>query len=116
KVYAWPAAMIATSGKYVTASVGYRLSAETKWASQIHDCKAAIRWLRGHAKELNIDPDHIGVTGASAGGHLSTLLGLTGGVKELEGTIGENTDQSSRVTCVVNVCGPSDMTTPLMQG
>ena len=107
----WPPA-----GKYAAVSVGYRLSAEAHWPQQIFDCKAAIRWIRGHAKELNIDPDKIGATGASAGGHLVTLLGLTGGVKELEGDIGEYTSQSSRVTCVINVCGPTDLTLPLMQG
>ena len=116
RAYALPAAAMASSGKYVTLSVGYRLSAEAQWPSQIHDCKAAVRWVRGHARELNIDPDRIGATGGSAGGHLSTLLGLTGGVKELEGDIGEFTSLGSSVCCVVNMCGPSDLTTPLMQG
>jgi acetyl esterase/lipase len=116
KGYAVPAATLAASGKYAAISVGYRLSAEAHWPQQIFDCKAAIRWIRGHAKELNLNPDKIGVTGASAGGHLVTLLGLTGGVKELEGDIGENTSQSSRVSCVVNVCGPTDLALPLMQG
>jgi acetyl esterase/lipase len=116
KGYAFPAATIAAGGKYAAISVGYRLSAEAKWPQQIYDCKAAIRWIRGHAKELNLDGDKIGATGASAGGHLVTLLGLTGGVKELEGEVGEFTSQSSRVTCVVNVCGPTDLALPLMQG
>jgi len=116
KGYVAQASQLAATGKYAAASVGYRLSAEATWPQQIYDCKAAIRWIRGHAKELNIDPDKIGVTGSSAGGHLVTLLGVSGGVKELEGDIGENTSQSSRVTCVVNVCGPSDLATPLMQG
>jgi acetyl esterase/lipase len=116
KGYAVPAGTLAASGKYAAVSVGYRLSGEAKWPQQIFDCKAAIRWIRGHAKELNLDADKIGATGASAGGHLVTLLGLTGGVKELEGEIGEYTSQSSRVTCVINVCGPTDMATPLMQG
>ncbi len=106
----------AASGNYAGVSVGYRLSSEVKWPEQIYDCKAAIRWIRGHAKEYNLDPDHIGVTGSSAGGHLVCLLGLTEGVKELEGNIGEFTNLSSRVTCVANYCGPTDMTSPLMQG
>jgi acetyl esterase/lipase len=116
KGYGAQAIALASTGKYAAASVGYRLSAEAKWPEQIYDCKAAIRWLRGHARELNIDPDKIGATGGSAGGHLVTLLGVTGGNKELEGSIGEYTSQSSRVTCVVNVCGPTDMAAPLMQG
>ena len=111
-----PALGAATSGNYAGISVGYRLSAEVKWPAQIHDCKAAIRWIRGHAKEYNLDPDHIGITGSSAGGHLVCLLGLTGDTKELEGTIGEFTNLSSKVNCVVNFYGPTDMAAPLMQG
>jgi acetyl esterase/lipase len=103
-------------GKYVAVSVGYRMSSEAKWPAQIHDCKAAVRWVRAHAKELNIDPNKIGATGSSAGGHLVTMLGVTGGNKELEGSLGKHTDQSSAVTCVINFCGPSDMAAPLMQG
>ncbi|MEO6785602.1 MAG: alpha/beta hydrolase [Chthoniobacteraceae bacterium] len=111
-----PALAFAASGNYAGVSVGYRMSSEVKWPAQIYDCKAAIRWIRGHAKEYNLDPDHIGVTGTSAGGHLVSLLGLTDGVKELEGNLGEFTNLSSRVTCVANFCGPQDMASPLMQG
>ncbi|MBI1348627.1 alpha/beta hydrolase fold domain-containing protein [bacterium] len=101
-------------GRYAGVSIGYRLTDEARWPSQIHDCKAAIRWIRGHAKELGLDPDRIGVVGASAGGHLASLLGTSGDVKELEGTLGEFTTLSSRVTCVVNLCGPQDFTKGLM--
>lgn len=116
KGYAVTAATLAGTGNYATVSVGYRLSAEAVWPAQIHDCKAAVRWVRGQAKEWNLDPDRIGATGGSAGGHLSTLLGLTAGVKELEGDIGQFTKESSRVSCVINFCGPTDMAAPLMQG
>jgi acetyl esterase/lipase len=116
KGYAGAAAGLASSGKYAAISVGYRLSAEAKWPAQIHDCKAAIRWVRAHAKEWNLDPDHIGVTGASAGGHLVTLLGLTAENQSLEGNVGECLEQKSNVTCVVNFCGPTDLAAPLMQG
>jgi len=111
-----PAIQTAASGKYAAISVGYRLSGEKIWPAQIHDCKAAIRWIRAHAKELNIDPNKIGATGNSAGGHLVTLLGLTAGNKDLEGDVGENSGTSSAVTCVINFCGPTDMAAPLMQG
>lgn len=116
KGYANAAAAVAASGNYAAISVGYRLSAEVKWPAQIHDCKAAIRWIRAHAKELNLDAEHIGCTGGSAGGHLVTLLGLTSASKALEGEVGEHTGESTRVTCVINFCGPSDLTVPLMQG
>jgi len=116
KGYMGAAVGLAATGKYAAISVGYRLSGEKIWPAQIHDCKAAIRWIRAHAKELNIDADKIGATGGSAGGHLVTLLGLTAGNKELEGEVGENTATSSAITCVINFCGPSDMAAPLMQG
>jgi len=92
---------------YVAASINYRLSQHAVFPAQIEDCKAAIRWLRTHAAMYGIDPDRIGVWGASAGGHLVALLGTTGGVKELEGN-GGHLDQSSRVQCVVDLLGPSD--------
>lgn len=105
---------LARTGDYAAVAVGYRLSKEAHWPAQVHDCKAAIRWIRAHAKELNLDADKIAVWGSSAGGHLSSLLGTSGDVKELEGDLGPNTRFSSRVQCVVNLCGPEDFTQALM--
>ncbi len=93
---------------YAVASVNYRLSQHAIFPAQIHDCKAAIRWLRAHADEYNLDADHIGVWGASAGGHLVALLGTSGDVPEIEGDLGNN-DQSSRVQAVVDLFGPTDL-------
>lgn len=95
------------SGEYVGVSVGYRLTDVASWPAQIHDCKAAIRYLRANAAKLGIDPDKIGVWGSSAGGHLVSLLGTSGDVTNLEGNLGV-TGPSSRVACVVDFCGPSD--------
>jgi len=95
------------SGNYLGVTIEYRLSGVATWPAQIHDCKAAIRWLRANTKKYNLDPEKIGVWGDSAGGHLVSMLGLTGGVKELEGDCG-SPDQSSRVACVVDFYGPSD--------
>jgi acetyl esterase/lipase len=96
------------TGKYVGVSVGYRLSGESLWPAQIHDCKAAIRWIRANAKEHGINPDRIGVWGSSAGGHLVSLLGTSSNIKDLAGSNG-SPDASSRVKCVVDFCGPADM-------
>jgi acetyl esterase/lipase len=94
---------------YVAVTVSYRLAPKYPFPAAIHDTKAAVRWLRAHAKMYKIDPDRIGVTGGSAGGHLAQFLGVTADVKQFEGD-GGNADQSSRVACVVNFYGPSDFT------
>ncbi len=95
---------------YVVASINYRLSQHAVFPAQIEDCKAAIRWLRANAAKYHIDPERVGVWGVSAGGHLVALLGTTGGVKDLDGS-GGNLDPSSRVQCVVDWFGPTDMLT-----
>ena len=98
---------LVATGHYVGASVEYRLSGVARWPAQIHDCKAAIRWLRANAAKYHIDPKRIAVWGGSAGGHLVSMLGTSGDVQGLEGTNG-SPDQSSRVSCVVDFCGPSN--------
>jgi len=102
---------ISSTGDYVTASINYRLSDESVWPAQLHDCKAAIRFLRGKADEYGIDPDHIGVFGMSAGGHLVSMLGASGNNPELEGDLGAFPKVSSKVQCVVNFFGPVDFLT-----
>ncbi len=102
---------ISSTGDYVTASINYRLSDESVWPAQLYDCKAAIRFLRGKADEYGIDPDHIGVFGMSAGGHLVSMLGACGTTPELEGDLGAFPKLSSRVQCVVNFFGPVDFLT-----
>ncbi|MEY5011801.1 MAG: hypothetical protein RLZZ253_2940, partial [Verrucomicrobiota bacterium] len=59
------------------ASLDYRLTSRAKWPAQIEDCWAALRWLRAHAAEHQLDPERIFAAGASAGGHLAALLGTT---------------------------------------
>jgi acetyl esterase/lipase len=94
---------------YVAVTVEYRLAPKYPFPAAIHDTKEAVRWLRANAKKYHIDPDRIGTTGGSAGGHLAQFLGVTADVKAFEGD-GGNRDQSSRVACVVNYYGPSDFT------
>ena len=94
---------------FVAITITYRLAPKHTFPAAVHDCKAAVRWLRANAAKYNIDPAKIGVTGGSAGGHLAQFLGVTANVPEFEGT-GGNSEQPSRVNCVVNVYGPSDFT------
>ncbi len=114
-----PQIMAAARRGYVAATISYRLmkfdekqkettTATANFPAQIHDAKAAIRWLRANADKYKVDPDRIGVTGGSAGGHLSLLVGLTDAESNLEGD-GGHADQSSRVQAVVNVFGPTDI-------
>ena len=94
---------------YVAATVSYRLSPLDQFPAPVHDVKAAVRWLRANAARFGIDPERIGATGGSAGGHLALFLGLTTGIAEFEGS-GPHPEQSSRVACVVNYYGPTDFT------
>lgn len=102
---------LVASGDFAGVSVGYRLTDEAQFPQQIFDCKAAIRWIRANAEKYGLDPDKIAVWGGSAGGHLVSLLGTSGDVKELEGDLGPHPGASSRVSCVVNFYGPSDLLT-----
>lgn len=99
------------------ASVSYRLTSEAAlWGgqpvtfpAQIHDVKAAIRWLRAHATDYQIDASRVGVWGSSAGGHLSALVGTSGNASELEGAVGVNPGESSAVQVAVDYYGPVDL-------
>ena len=101
-------ARFVADGQFAGVSIGYRLSQEKIWPAQIHDCKAAIRWIRAHAKKHALAGDRIAVWGTSAGGHLVAMLGVSSGVKRLEGDLGPHTDQESSVRCVIDFFGPTD--------
>jgi len=95
--------------EYAVASINYRLLQEGgAFPANLHDCKAAVRWVRAHATEYGLDGDHIGVWGDSAGGHLAALVGLTGDMSALEGDIGV-TGVSSRVQAVCAYFGAMDL-------
>src|SRR5262249_2504217 len=94
---------------YVAMTISYRLAPKFQFPAAIYDTKAAVRWARAHGAKYKSDPDRIGVTGGSAGGHLAQFLAVTSDVKEFEGD-GGNEKFSSKVACVVNVYGPSDFT------
>jgi acetyl esterase/lipase len=99
---------------YAVASVEYRFSQKALFPAQIQDCQVAIRWLRAHAKKYNFDPDHFGVVGGSAGGHLSALVGTSGGKKAFP-VIGKNRKESDRVQAVCDIFGPTDFGAVMQQ-
>lgn len=103
---------------YAVASINHRSSGDAKFPAQIHDVKAAIRFLRGNAEKYKLDTSFIGITGFSSGGHLSSLAGVSNGMKtrtegnttiDIEGTLGNHTSESSHVDAVVDWFGPVDM-------
>jgi acetyl esterase/lipase len=99
-----PAIGLTTHG-YAVASINYRLTDAASFPAQIEDCRAAIRWLRANASKHNIDPNRIGVWGASAGGHLVALLGTSADEKGWDG-VGGNSNVSARVQAVCDYFGP----------
>ena len=103
---------------FAVACINHRSSADAKYPAQIQDVKAAIRFLRAHAKEYHLDTSFVGITGFSSGGHLAAMAGVTNGMKErtvgnttidVEGVVGGNADMSSSVDAVVDWFGPVDM-------
>jgi acetyl esterase/lipase len=87
---------------YTNISANYRLTGQGLWPSQIHDTKAAIRWVRANAGKIGIDADKIAIAGYSAGGMLSLLAAGTNGVAEFEGN-GGNAGVSSNVQAGIGV-------------
>ncbi len=100
---------------FAVASVDYRLSGTAPFPAQIHDCKAAIRFLRTNQSQFGYDAEQIAVAGSSAGGHLAAEIGVTNGNQQLEGTIGEDTASDSSVQAIVDYYGPTNLMTILKQ-
>jgi len=100
---------------FAIASIDFRLSVDAPFPAQIHDIKAAIRFLRANAETYGYEATRIGVHGRSSGGHLTALVGVTNGVKELEGELGDHLDVSSDVQVAVSYFGASNLTTILDQ-
>ncbi|MDD2970851.1 MAG: alpha/beta hydrolase [Lachnospiraceae bacterium] len=91
---------------YVVVSVEYRMSSEARFPALVYDAKAAIRFLRAHAREYHIDPDRIAVWGPSAGGYLASMVGVTNHNPVFEDLRMGNETYSSEVQAVVDWCGP----------
>jgi acetyl esterase/lipase len=110
---AYPAFL--TQNGFAVASLDFRSSNDARFPANVHDIKAGIRFLRAKAKEYGYRADRIGIVGASSGGHLAALVGVTGGNKELEGSEGDYPKESSSVQAIVSYFGASDLTTILAQ-
>lgn len=102
---------------FAIASVNYRLSPVEKFPAQVHDIKAAIRFLRAeqNRNRFGYDAEKVVIAGASAGGHLAALVGVTNGHAELEGDVGDHDGESSDVSAIVDFYGPTNFLTILPQ-
>jgi acetyl esterase/lipase len=86
---------------FALACMNYRVSGDATAPANLHDCLAALAWLREHAGEYGLDADRIGVWGSSAGGHLAALVGSwpqAGG------------NARTQVRAICDFCGPTDLT------
>ena len=104
---------------YAVVCPNHRSSMDAKWPAQIHDIKAVIRFVRGEAKKYKFDTSFIATSGFSSGGHLSSVAATTSGTKnatvgtvniDLEGNVGNYTNQSSMVNAACDWSGPIDLT------
>jgi len=93
---------------YAVVSINYRLSWEAHFPALVHDAKAAVRWIRAQAEAYHFRPDRLAAWGGSAGGYLSTMLGVSAGVPGLEDLSLGNAEQPSDVQAVVAWFGPTD--------
>jgi acetyl esterase/lipase len=100
---------------YALASVNFSLSTEHIFPAQVHEIKAAIRFLRANANKYGYQADKIIIWGSSSGGHLASLVATTNNNKDLEGNIGDYTRTSSSVQACIDYFGPTNLLTILNQ-
>jgi len=100
---------------FAVASLDFRPASAARFPGQIHDIKAAVRYLRAEAERYGYDATRIAILGASSGAHLAALVGTTNGHPELEGMLGEHRHTSSDVQAIVSYFGASNLTTILAQ-
>jgi len=103
---------------YAVVCPNHRSSMDAKWPAQINDIKAVVRYLRGNAKQYNLDPRFIGTSGFSSGAHLASVMATSNGVTtgqcgdatyDIEGKVGNYGDQSSEVFACCEWSGPVDL-------
>ncbi len=100
---------------YALASIDYRTTRMEKFPAQIHDIKAAVRFLRANADKYKFHSDKIFLWGSSAGGHLVALAGVTNDINNLEGKVGDHLEVSSAVQGIIDFYGPTDLSTIMAQ-
>jgi acetyl esterase/lipase len=100
---------------FAVASLDFSPASKARFPGQIHEIKAAIRFLRAQAQRYGYDARRIGIAGASSGAHLAAVVGTSNGHAELEGTLGEQRGESSEVQAIVSYFAATNLTTILAQ-
>ncbi len=95
---------------FVTATVSYRLVKQAIFPAAVQDVTCAVKYIKSHAEEYGIDPHNVVLIGGSAGGHLAMMIGYSGAVSMFSEDCQEDT--LPRVKAVINLYGPTDLTTP----
>jgi acetyl esterase/lipase len=109
----YPKELVASG--FAVASVDFRQTSEARFPANVHDIKAAIRFLRAKAGQYGYRSDRVAIAGASSGAHLAALVGVTNGDADLEGKVGDQLAASSSVQAIVSYFGASNLTTILAQ-
>lgn len=104
-----PLAIELANAGYVVTTITYRLAPEAQYPAAIYDVKAALRWLRSNATQYHVDPNRIAVGGASAGGQIASLTGMTNGLARFDPQA-QFSDVSSDAQLILNIDGLSDFT------
>jgi len=107
-----PLAQLIAAKGFVTIPVEYQLSLEASYPAALHNLKAAIRWVKAHANEYDIDTTKIAISGCSAGGQLASLVGLTNDFPQFEGSMGNHLGISSKVNAIVDIDGTVNFLAP----
>lgn len=100
---------------FAVASIEFRQTPVAPFPANVHDLKAAIRFLRARAGEYGCDAKRFVIAGTSSGGHLAALVGVSNGNKELEGDLGGHREVSSDVQAIVSFYGAANLQTILSQ-
>jgi acetyl esterase/lipase len=111
---AMPLAAIVERG-FAVASVDFSPASKAPFPAQVHEIKAAIRFLRAQAKQFGYDASRIAIAGASSGAHLAAVVGTSNDHGELEGTLGSHRGESSDVHAIVSYFAATNLTTILAQ-
>jgi acetyl esterase/lipase len=111
---AMPLAPVIERG-FAVASLDFSPASKAPFPGQVHEIKAAIRFLRAQAKQYGYDASRIAVAGASSGAHLAAVVGTSNGRSELEGTLGDYRNESSAVHAIVSYFPATNLTTILAQ-